>query len=67
MSAQKEKLWHIPLTFTDSTDNWNSPTHMLMTKKEILIENVAVDSNWIVFNINGEGNDLRNFINIFIQ
>ncbi|XP_043476026.1 thyrotropin-releasing hormone-degrading ectoenzyme-like isoform X1 [Leptopilina heterotoma] len=54
MSSQKEKLWYIPLTFTNSSDNWNSPTHMLMTKKEILIENLAVD-NWIVFNINGEG------------
>nr|XP_050853788.1 aminopeptidase N-like isoform X2 [Vespula vulgaris] len=60
-TAEKNDLWHIPLTYVGINDDWSSPKkEWLKKEREQIFQNVTTidkinGTDWILFNVNKTG------------
>ncbi|CAK9797807.1 Thyrotropin-releasing hormone-degrading ectoenzyme [Anthophora plagiata] len=50
------KFWYIPLDYTNENSSWSSPKRVwFQSEPKIILENVASNESWVVFNVNKTG------------
>ncbi|CAK9832931.1 Thyrotropin-releasing hormone-degrading ectoenzyme [Anthophora retusa] len=50
------KFWYIPLDYTNDNGSWSSPKRVwFQSEPKIILENVASNESWVVFNVNKTG------------
>lgn len=50
------KFWYIPLDYINENGSWSSPKRVwFQSEPKIMLENVACNDSWVVFNVNKTG------------